>query len=61
MEHETADLEISAAELRRRAWLLGEFWAACRAVDLPDHLAAELVADYHRDELLAGVIYEDDE
>lgn len=41
----------TAQELRQMAALCGEFFDACRAAGLPDHLAVTLVADWHRSTL----------
>lgn len=48
------ELEDAAAELRQNAWLLGEFWQACRDAGLPEGVAHEVVTDYHRECLLLG-------
>lgn len=61
MNDVTEELEQCAAELRQRAWLLAEFHQALRSAGIPDMLAHDLVADYHRDELIPGYDPDDDE
>jgi hypothetical protein len=48
--------EHTAAQLRAVAALAGTFWDALRACGLPDHLAVDMVRDWHDAVLADGVI-----
>lgn len=58
-ERLAADEEV-AASLRQVAYLASEFYGACRSCGLPDHLAAELVRDWHASMLDNDILWEGD-